>query len=109
MYLPQDHIAATLATWIERELIPQTTGFDKLLGYAAAIALAKRGEQLAAQFGPALKVLGLTDGEGRIDIEAARTLAQEAMAKSGKIHALGFVFGPDDVDSLAAVAEQNAA
>lgn len=109
MYLPQDRIAPALAAWIEQELIPQTRGWERALGYMAAIAIAKRGEQLAAEFAPALKILGLTDGEGRVDIDAARALAQEALAKTGKIHALGFVFGPDDVDSLAAIAETQAA
>ena len=108
MFLPRDRIAPALAAWIEQEMVPHTNGWERAFAYAAAIAIAKRGEQLATAFAPALNVLGLTDGEGRVDIDAARTLAQETLAKTGKIHALGFIFGPDDVDSLAAVAEQHA-
>ena len=70
--------------------------------------IAKRGEALAEQFSGPLSILGLTDGAGRIDIDAARDLAREALAKTGRIHALGFVFGPDDVDSLATTAERHA-
>lgn len=108
MYLPREMIAPVLASWIEAELVPQTAGLEKLLAYAAAIAIAKRGEALAEQFSGPLSILGLCDGAGRIDIDAARDLAREALAKSGNVRAWGFVFGPDDVDSLAALAEKNA-
>ena len=104
MFLPREMIAPVLASWIEAELVPQTEGLEKLLAYAAAIAIAKRGEALAEQFSGPLSILGLTDGAGRIDID----LAREALTKTGRIRALGFVFGPDDVDSLAALAEKNA-
>lgn len=108
MYLPREMIAPVLASWIEAELEPKTNGWEKLVMVMAAIAIAKRGEALAEQFSGPLSILGLTDGAGRIDIDAARDLAREALAKTGKIHALGFVFGSNDVDSLAAIAEKNA-
>lgn len=109
MYLPKERIATALAAWIEQDMVPHTKGMEKFLAYAAAISLAKRGEQVAEKFAPALNLLGLMDGEGRVDIDAARALAQEAIAKTGKIYALGFVFDAEDVDSLAAIAETQAA
>lgn len=109
MFLPTERIATVLAAWIEKQLIPHTAGAEKFFAYMAAIAIAKRGEQLADKFTPALSLLGLMDGEGRVDIDAARALAQEAIAKTGKIYALGFVFDAEDVDSLAAIAETQAA
>lgn len=108
MFLPREMIAPVLASWIEAELVPKTDGWEKLIAVMGALAIAKRGETLAEQFSGPLSILGLTDGAGRIDIDAARDLAREALAKTGKIHALGFIFGPDDVDSLAAIAEKNA-
>lgn len=109
MFLPKDRIASALAAWIEREMIPHTNGLEKLLAYAAAISLAKRGEHVVESMSPALNLLGLLDGDGRVDIDAARDLAREAFEKTGKIHALGFVFDAEDVDSLAAIAETLAA
>ena len=108
MYLPGEMIAPVLASWIEAELVPKTEGLEKLFTVMGALAVAKRGEALAERFAAPLRLLGITDDAGRIDIDAARALAREALAKTGRIHALGFVFGPDDVDSLAAIAEQNA-
>ena len=108
MFLPREMIAPVLASWIEAELVPKTDGWEKMIAVMGALAIAKRGETLAEQFSGPLSILGLTDGAGRIDIDAARDLAREALAKTGKIHALGFIFGPDDVDSLAAIAEKNA-
>lgn len=108
MFLPKELIGPTIAEWIEAEMVPHTAGAEKLFAVMAAIALGKRGEQLAERFTPALALLGITDNTGRVDIDAARDLAREALAKTGKIHALGFIFGPEDVDSLAAAAEKNA-
>lgn len=108
MFLPREMIAPVLASWIEAELVPKTEGWEKLIAVMGALAIAKRGETLAEQFSGPLSILGLTDGAGRIDIDAARDLAREALAKTGRIRALGFVFGPDDVDSLATTAERHA-
>lgn len=108
MFLSREMIAPVLASWIEAELVPQTEDAEKLFAVMAALAIAKRGEALAEQFSGPLSILGLCDGAGRIDIDAARDLAREALTKTGKVRALGFVFGPDDVDSLAALAEKNA-
>ena len=109
MYLPPEMIAPVLGAWIEAHLLPQTKGAEKFAAALAAVALARRGEALAREYAQPLRLLGITDDSGRVDLDAAGTLAREALEKCGnEVRALGFVFGPDDVQSLAALAEKHA-
>lgn len=109
MYLPQTMIAPVLGAWIEAHLLPQLQGGEKFVAALAALALARRGEALAGEYAQTLRLLGITDDSGRVDLDAAGTLAREALEKcGGNVRALGFVFGPDDVQSLSALAEKHA-
>jgi len=109
MRLPVDKVGEAIAAWIDAELVPKSSGLQKIATVMGALAIARRAPELAARYADTLRMLGLADEAGGIDIEAARDLAAEAMAKTGKITVAGVILGPDDVDTLYEAARKFAA
>lgn len=64
--------------------------------------------RLAAMM-PALTMLGIVDGNGKIDLEKARTAAVQALEKAGgKLPVAGYNADRADIDALFQIAQRHA-
>lgn len=62
-----------------------------------------------AQARPALQALGVIDEHGKIDLEQARTAAQQALEKAGgRIEMSGYSADRSDIDAIFSIAQRHA-
>lgn len=106
MLLQPDKIGPAIAAFFDGEIMPKAVGIQKLTLALAGVGLARQGAILAKRYAEVLRMIGVADADGNIDIDVARDLAVEAFAKSGKVQAMGFSFGPDDVEIAYEIAKK---
>lgn len=62
-----------------------------------------------AQYRPALQALGVIDDHGKVDLELARTSAQQALEKAGgRVEMSGYSADRADLDALFSIAQRHA-
>jgi hypothetical protein len=107
MKLPLANLGAVVAKWMDEELVPKATGWQKVVTVMAGVGIANNAADRVKQFLPAMVMLGFADNDGNIDIEALHFAAKHAFEKTGKI-ALpgGIIVGEDDVESIIAIARK---
>lgn len=102
-----DQVRRGIERYIDAEILPQLTGFKR---YATAVYIElalNQAEETLIGFvhRPAIEMLGLMDGDDRIDIDRIRTVAGNRMASEGRVEVdipvLGkFVFNTGDIEKL---------
>lgn len=100
MRLPIEKIGEVLAAWVDAELMPKASGLQKVGTVMASLALARRAPKIAESYAPALRMLGVLDEAGGIELDALRSLAAEAFAKTGKVTVAGVIIGQEDIQTI---------
>ena len=106
MKLPLANLGPAVAAWLDKELVPKSSGWQQVVTIAAGIGLANNVSSKIQQYIPMLEMLGFMDSEGNIDVDAIHVAAREAFAKTGRIKVLGVLIGPDDVESMVEIAKR---
>ena len=106
MLLRPEKIGSVIAAFFDAELMPKAVGFQKFTLALTGVALARQGTALAERYADTLRMLGVSDANGNIDLDVARDLAVEAFEKVGKVQAFGFSFNASDVAIAYEVAKQ---
>ena len=97
MRMQPDRIGQAIAAYVDAELVSKAVGLQKLALAFAGAGLARQGAALAERYADSLRMIGVMDEAGTIDIELARDLALEAFDKAGRVHVMGFGFNGADV------------
>ena len=108
MKLPLANLGSAVAAWLDKELVPKSSGWQQMVTIVAGIGLANNVSSKIQQYIPMLEILGFADSNGNFDIDAIHAAAKEAFSKTGRIKVLGILIGPDDVESMMAVARRYA-
>ena len=108
MKLPLANLGSAVAAWLDKELVPKSSGWQQVLTIVAGIGLANNVSTKIQQYIPMMEILGFMDSNGNIDIDALHSAAKEAFSKTGRIKVLGILIGPDDVESMMTVARRYA-
>lgn len=109
MKLPIANLGAVIAQWIDEELVSKAEGWQKAVTIMAGIGIASNAKNLIGQYIPGMKLLGFADDADNLNLDALHAAAKEAFAKTGKLPLPGgIIVGPDDVESIVAVARKYA-
>ena len=105
MRIAQTDIPAIFAQYLDVAIAPKATGWYKFGAYAAAFVVQSRLPQIMEQYGPVMKMAGVLDEQGMIDIDLAHNLAAYAMEKSGKVNVAGYLVDSSDVEQIYQIAK----
>ena len=97
MRMQPDRIGQAIAAYVDAELVSKAVGLQKLALAFAGAGLARQGAALAERYADSLRMIGVVDEDGAIDLDLARDLALEAFERAGRVQALGFGFSGADV------------
>lgn len=100
MKMNHTDIPAVFAAFLDSAVAPKANGWQKFGAYAAAFVVQNRMPLIMEQYGPVLKMAGVLDEEGMIDIDLAHNLAVYAMDKAGKVNVAGYLVDSSDVEQL---------
>lgn len=108
--IPITNVTKGITQYADQEILPKMqNGLQKTALGVGISVIAKRGEALANSLmgNDALKVMGVTDGNGNVDIDLLREAVYENVPESGLPINIPFIgtmtFYPRDVDSLYAI------
>lgn len=108
MRIAHTDIPAIFAQFLDMTVAPKATGWQKFGAYAAAFVVQSRLPQIMEQYGPVMKMAGVLDEQGMIDLDLAHNLAAYAMDKSGKVDVAGYLADSSDVETLYQIAKSHA-
>lgn len=104
MRINSTDIPAIFAQYLDASIAPKASGWQKFGAYAAAFVVQARLPQIMEQYGPVMKMAGVLDEQGMIDIDLAHNLAAYAMEKSGKVNVAGYLVDSSDVEQIYQIA-----
>jgi hypothetical protein len=104
MRINHSDIPAIFAQYLDASIAPKASGWQKFGAYAAAFVVQARLPQIMEQYGPVMKMAGVLDEQGMIDIDLAHNLAAYAMEKSGKVNVAGYLVDSSDVEQIYQIA-----
>lgn len=100
-------VQAGIAAYIDREVIPQMTGWRQVAFGTAAALILRRYEELFAEVreNKIVKATGVIRPDGMIEIQALRDQLRNQVERAGAITidlpAIGALrIGPDDIDRI---------
>lgn len=109
MVLPVANLGAVVAQWIEAELLPKATGWQKVATIMAGVGVANNAAVYLQQYIPTMQVLGFADAEGNINIDSVHAAAKAAFKEVGKVVLPGgVIIDADDVESMFGIAKKYA-
>jgi len=71
MRINQTDIPAIFAQFLDVSVAPKASGWQKWGAYAAAFVMQNRLPQIMEQYGPVMKMAGVLDEQGMIDLDLA--------------------------------------
>ena len=105
MRINSTDIPAIFAQYLDASIAPKASGWQKFGAYAAAFVVQARLPQIMEQYGPVMKMAGVLDEQGMIDIDLAHNLAAYAMEKSGKVNVAGYLVDSSDIEQIYQIAK----
>lgn len=107
MSLPIQNLGAVVADWIDHELLPKATGWQKVATVMLSMGLVNNMTNIIAQYLPVLQMLGYADSDGNLLLDAILVAAKEAFSKTGKLPLpLGIVVDASDVETFITIARR---
>lgn len=100
MKMSHTDIPAVFAAFLDAAVAPRATGWQKFGSYAAAFVVQHRLPQIMEQYGPIMRMAGVLDDQGMIDIDLAHNLAVFAMDHAGRVDVLGYLADSSDIEQL---------
>ena len=108
MKINHTDIPAIFAQFLDVSIAPKATGWQKFGAYAAAFVVQTRMPNIMEQYGPVMKMAGVLDEEGMIDIGLAHNLAAYAIERSGKVDVAGYLVDSSDIEQIYQIAKSYA-
>lgn len=108
MRINQTDIPAIFAQFLDVAVAPKASGWQKWGAYAAAFVMQNRLPQIMEQYGAVMKMAGVLDDQGMIDLDLAHNLAAYATEKSGKVNVAGYLVDSSDVEQIYQIAKSYA-
>lgn len=108
MRIAHTDIPAIFASYLDVSIAPKATGWQKFGAYAAAFVVQARLPQIMEQYGAIMKMAGVLDDQGMIDIDLAHNLAAYAMERSGKVDVAGYLVDSSDIEQMYQIAKSYA-
>lgn len=99
-------IPSIMTQYIDSQVAPQANGAQKFGIYALMYAVNTKINDITARYAPIMKMVGIMDDNGVIDLEYTHNMAKDAMDHAGKVNVLGFVMDSSDVESLYNIAQR---
>lgn len=99
-----ENLGLALGNYLETELVPQSTGLQKVGLYLAIPTLQGKAPEMLKQFMPALSFLDSMNDDGTICLDGLYPKIKEAVHKAGKVPVMGIIFDETDVDKLYSIA-----
>lgn len=93
--------------YVDQELGPKAQGgLQKAMLYGGLFVIQHRAAQMLSDpdLQAKLRLMGVMDEAGMIDVEYAYQMAKFSMEKAGNLTALGVTFDVSDVEKLASIA-----
>nr|DAJ86975.1 MAG TPA: hypothetical protein [Caudoviricetes sp.]DAV99904.1 MAG TPA: hypothetical protein [Caudoviricetes sp.] len=101
-----ENLSLAVCTYIESELIPQSSGLQKVGLYLAMPVIQTKAKALLEQFTPILGFLDSLNADGSVKPDVIFARIKDAVHKAGTVPVLGIIFDESDVDKLQAIASQ---
>lgn len=95
-----------VSAYLDKAVLPAASPSETVKIVSMVLLLNRAAPALLESNKGLLQAAGMLDADGRIRIDALREYGRELINKTGKISALGFRFGADDIDSLYEIARQ---
>lgn len=105
MKINHTDIPAIFSQFLDAAVAPQATGMQKFGAYAAAFIVQSRMPQIMAQYGLVMKMAGVLDDAGMIDIDLAHNMATFAMEKAGTVNIAGYLADSSDIEQIYNIAK----
>lgn len=103
-----ESLGLALGNYLETELVPQSTGLQKVGLYLAIPVLQNKAQEMLEQFAPVLSFLDGMNDDGTICLDALYPKIKEAVHKAGRVPVMGIIFDEADVDNLYTLASKYA-
>jgi hypothetical protein len=108
MKMNHKDIPAVFAQFLDTAIAPKATGWQRFGSYAAAFVVQSRLPQIMEQYSHVMRMAGVLDEQGMIDIELAHNLSKYAMDKAGKVDVAGYLVDSSDVEQIYQIAKSYA-
>lgn len=102
MKLPIGNLPVVVLEFADEVLIPAATVKGGMLPFTVSIVsglMAKRAEQIAAQYLPMLQALGAVDEQNRVDVDLLHAEAAKALS-AHPLTVAGYTVDAGDLDKL---------
>lgn len=107
MKITMQDIPAIMAEYVDAQVAPQASGMQKFGVYSLLFVVNNKMQEIAQRYTPVMRMTGIMDEAGTIDIEYLHNMASEAMNHAGTVNLLGYVMDASDVESLYAIAQRH--
>lgn len=106
MKVSTQDIPAIMAQYIDSQVAPQANGVQKFGIYSLMYAVNNKMTDIVTRYSPIMKMVGIMDDSGVIDLEYTHGMAADAMSHAGKVNVLGFLMDSSDVEAIYNIAQR---
>ena len=107
MKLDPQNIPLVMAEYVDAQVAPKANGVQKFGVYSMLYAVNNKMPEILQRYAPIMKMTGIMDDAGVIDVEYLHNMAADAMSHAGAVNLMGFVMDSTDVESLYAIAQRH--
>lgn len=107
MKLDPQNIPLVMAEYVDSQVAPKANGMQRFGVYSMLYAVNTKMPEILQRYAPIMKMTGIMDDAGVIDVEYLHNMASDAMSHAGSVNLMGFVMDGTDVESLYAIAQRH--
>ena len=107
MKISTQDIPLIMTEYVDSQVAPKANGMQRFGVYSMLYAVNNKMPEILQRYAPIMKMTGIMDDAGVIDVEYLHNMAADAMSHAGNVNLLGFVMDGTDVESLYAIAQRH--
>ena len=107
MMISTSDIPAIVSQYIDSQVAPKASGMQKFGVYSILFVMNSKMPEIVARYTPVMRMAGIMDDNGMIDLDFTYNLTKDAMGHAEKVNLFGYVLDSTDVESLYAIAQRH--
>lgn len=106
MLLNPNHLNNVFTDFVDSTIAPKANGLQKLGAYSLVFILNAKMNEILEQYTPTMKMIGVMNEEGMIDLDYTYNMLSSATSKAGKVGVLGYNMDSSDIETMYSIAKR---
>lgn len=100
MLMNPEHLPKVFAEFLDSTVIPKANSLQKFGAYSILFVLNNKMSNILTQYSPIMKMTGIMNDTGMIDLEYTHEMINSSVSKVGTVNILGYNVDSSDIDVI---------